>query len=273
MELRVTNKILSGELLLFGVLHLTLTPYILVSMQFPQPVIVRYLLVTSAVLYPLMITVSSFIITPWECRPITTLFTYLERQTPPPDGIVEEARIRVLNVPVIHTVSFFIRYELATLLASLYFGVTGVMPLHDNILLAIHGTVGMLFFPVFSFFLTERFLFSTRQAIAEWTRDVAIDEKRVARISLRTRLIAILLATVTAPLMALGVLMYRRIGTELGSALFEFAPDSPVMGHLFTLMFSVTAITMIAVAMEYWSRILPRILMDSPFQGWPCDSL
>lgn len=245
MELRITNKILSGELLLFGVLHLTLTPYILVSMQFPQPVIVQYLVVTSAVLYPLMIAVSSFFITPWECRPITTLETYLARQTLPPDGIVEEALIRVLNLPVIHTVSFFIRYELATLLACLYFGVTGVLPLQDNILLAIHGTVGMLFFPVFSFFLAERFLFSTRQAIAERTRDVAIDETRVVRISLRTRLIAILLATVTAPLMALGVLMYRRIGTELSSALFEFAPDSPVMSHLFTLMFSVTAITML----------------------------
>jgi signal transduction histidine kinase len=249
MELRVTNKILSGELLLFGVLHLTLTPYILVSMQFPQPVIVQYLVVTSAVLYPLMIAVSSFIITPWECRPIATLNTYLERQTPPPDGIVQEALIRVLNLPVMHTVSFFIRYELATLLACLYFGVTGVVSLQDNILLAIHGTVGMLFFPVFSFFLTERFLFSTRQAIAERTRDVAIDATRVVRISLRTRLISILLATVTAPLMALGVLMYRRIGMELSSALFEFSPDSPVMSHLFTLMFTVTAITMLLTSL------------------------
>ena len=245
MELGVSKKILSGELLLFGVMHMTLTPYILLSMQFPPSLMVQYLVITSGVLYPLMIVISSLIITPWECRPITTLGTYLARQTPPPDDVVQEARICVLNLPVIHTVSFFIRYELATLLACLYLGVTGVLTLHDNILLAMHGTVGMLFFPIFSFFLTERFLFSTRQAISERTPDVTIDKAKVVRISLRTRLVAILLATVTAPLLALGVLMYRRIGSELSSVLFEFAQDSPVMAHLFKLMFTVTAIALL----------------------------
>ena len=245
MELRVTRKILSGELLLFGVINITLTPYILLSMQFPPQIILQYLIVTSALLYPLMIAISSYIITPWECRPITTLDTYLARQAPPPDDIVQEARIRVLNLPVIHSVSFFIRYELATLLTCLYLGVNGFLPLHDNILLAIHGTIGILFFPIFSFFLTERCLFRARQAIAERTRDIAIDETKVVRINLRTRLVAILLATVTAPLMALGVLMYRRIGTELNSTLFEFAQDSPVMSQLFMLMFTVTSVTLL----------------------------
>jgi len=245
MELRISRKILSGELILFVVINVTLTPYILLSMQFIPPIILQYLIVTSAVLYPLVILLGSHIITPWECRPITTLNTYLARKATPPDVIVQEARIRVLNLPIIHTFSFFIRYELATLLACLYLGVTGVLPFQENILLAVHGTVGMLFFPIFSFFLTERFLFSIRQDIAERTRDIEIDDSRVVRISLRTRLVAILLATVTAPLMALGVLMYRRIGTELSSSLFEFASDSPVMNHLFTLIFTVTAFTLL----------------------------
>jgi len=245
MELRVTRKILASELLLFAVIHLTLTPYILTSMQFPSAVVRQYLIATSAILYPLMIVVSSFITTPWECRPIALLNSFLSRQAPPPDDIVQEARICVLNLPVIHTFLFFIRYELATLLACLYLGASGMLPLQDIFLLAVHGTIGMLFFPIFSFFLTERFLFSTRQAIAERTRDVAFDATRVVRISLRIRLVAILLATVTAPLLALGVLMYRRIGTDLGSTLFEFSRDSPVMSHLFTLMFAVTSVTLL----------------------------
>jgi signal transduction histidine kinase len=245
MELHVTRKILSSELLLFGLIHLTLTPFILLSMQFPPAVILQYLAVTSVVLYPLMIAISSFFITPWECRPITMLDEYLERRASPPDDVVQEARIRILNLPVIHTASFFIRYELAMVLACLYLGVTGVLSLPDTILLAIHGTIGMLFLPIFSFFLTERFLFSTRQAIARRTRDVAIDESRVIHISLRTRLVTTLLATVTAPLIALGFLMYRRIGKELNSTLLAFAQDSPVMTNLFTVLSAVTFVTLL----------------------------
>jgi hypothetical protein len=151
MKLHLTGKILSGEVLLFGVIHLTLTPFILLIMQFPPEVMLQYLAVTPVVLYPLTIAISSFFITPWVCRPITMLDGYLEHQASPPDDRVQEARIRVLNLPVIHTVSHFIRYECATLPACPYLGVTGVLSLPDNILPAIHGTIGMPFIPLFAF--------------------------------------------------------------------------------------------------------------------------
>ena len=153
----------------------------------------------------------------WECRPIEMLSFYQERRLEPPDDIMAAARVRTLNLPLVHAVSVLVRYQIVTFVDCLYMGTIGGLPLKENIRLMIYAVVGMAVFPIFSFFLSERLLYPVRQFLAEKTRNVRIDDSRVIQINTRTRVLSILLATVIAPLLALGALVYQRLGTELGA--------------------------------------------------------
>jgi signal transduction histidine kinase len=124
-------------------------------------------------------------------------------------------------------------------------GTVGGLPLRDNIVLGLYAGIGLAFFPIYSFFLTERLLYPVRQFLAEKTKDIMVDESRVIHINTRTRLVSILLTTVTAPLIALGVMLYRRVGVELSTVLFEFSPNHTVLDQLFNLIFVVTIAALI----------------------------
>ena len=245
MELNVSKKIIYSELVIIAVIFSTLIPYILVSMQFSTVHLFHYIFITIVVLSPIGIVSAYYFMDRWECRPIEMLSFYLKRRLEPPDDVMAEARTRALNLPVVHAATVLIRYELVTILDCLYMGTVGGLPLTENIRLGLYAGIGLAFFPIFSFFLTERLLYPVRQFLAEKTRNISIDESKVIHINTRTRLVSILLATVTAPLIALGVLVYRRVGTELSAVLFEFAPGQPVMSQLFNMIFLVTIATLI----------------------------
>src|SRR5574337_1160831 len=221
MKLNVSRKIVYSEVVIAALIVTTLVPYILVNMDFTPLQLFHYVVVTMFVLTPLGFGSLFYLTDKWECRPIEMLSYYLEHRLTPPDDIVAAARIRALNLPLVHSATVLARYELICLLDCLYMGTIGGLPLHENLRLGIYACVGIAFFPIFSFFLTERFLYPVRKVLAEKTRAVRIDETRVIKINTRTRLVSILLASVMAPLIALGALVYRRVGTELIGRLGE----------------------------------------------------
>ncbi len=245
MDLNVSKKIAYSELVIVSLIFTTLIPYIIYSMNFSPAHLFHYLFVTMAILAPLGLISLFYFIDRWECRPIEMLSFYLERRLDPPDDVVAAARIRALNLPLVHSATILIRYEIITLLDCLYMGTIGHLPLRENIVLGIYAGVGLAVYPIFSFFLTERFLYPVRQILAEKTKNIRVDESRVIRINTRTRLVSILLATVMAPLIALGVLVYRRVGMELGSLAPEGLPVHPFLSQLFTMIFLVTIATLI----------------------------
>jgi signal transduction histidine kinase len=245
MELNVSKKIIYSELVIIAVIFSTLIPYILVSMQFSTAHLFHYLFITIVILAPIGIFSAYYFMERWESRPIEMLAFYLKRRLDPPDDVMAEARTRALNLPIVHAATVLIRYELVTIFDCLYMGTIGGLPLNENIRLGLYAGIGLAFFPIFSFFLTERLLYPVRQFLAEKTRNISVDESKVIHINTRTRLVTILLATVTAPLIALGVLVYRRVGTELSAVLFQFSPGQPVMSQLFNMIFLVTIVTLI----------------------------
>ncbi len=245
MELNVSKKIIYSELVIIAVIFSTLIPYILVSMQFSTAHLFHYIFITIVILAPIGIFSAYYFMERWETRPIEMLAFYLKRRLDPPDDVMAEARTRALNLPIVHAATVLVRYELITLLDCLYMGTVGGLPLKENIRLGLYAGIGLAFFPIFSFFLTERLLYPVRQFLAEKTRNISVDESKVIHINTRTRLVTILLATVTAPLIALGVLMYRKVGMELSLMPVVFSPNQPVMNQLFNLIFLVTIATLI----------------------------
>ncbi len=248
MKLNVSAKIVYSELVIIAVIYMTCIPYILVSMDFKPMQLFHYINVTMIILSPLGIASAFYFIDRWECRPIEMLTFYLERRLDPPDDIMAAARVRTLNLPLVHAITVLIRYEIVTLLDCLYMGTIGNLPLQENIRLGIYAAVGLSIFPIFSFFLTERFLYPVRQILAEKTKDVQVDESKVIQINTRTRLLSILLATVIAPLLALGALVYHRVGTDFAVRLGSLSHAQPVMSQLFDLIFIVTVVALILAA-------------------------
>lgn len=248
MKLNVSAKIVYSELVIIAVIYMTCIPYILVSMDFKPMQLFHYINVTMIILSPLGIASAFYFIDRWECRPIEMLTFYLERRLDPPDDIMAAARVRTLNLPLVHAITVLIRYEIVTLFDCLYMGTIGNLPLQENIRLGIYAAVGLSIFPIFSFFLTERFLYPVRQILAEKTKDVQVDESKVIQINTRTRLLSILLATVIAPLLALGALVYHRVGTDFVVRLGSLSHAQPVMSQLFDLIYIVTVVALILAA-------------------------
>ena len=248
MQLNVAKKIAYSELVVVALIFTTLIPYIVFSMNFSARHLAHYIFVTMVILAPLGLLSLFYFIGRWECRPIEMFSFYLERGFDPPADVVASARVRALNLPLVHSASILIRYEIITLLDCLYMGTIGGLPLRDNVLLGIYAGGGLAVFPIFSFFLTERLLAPVRQVLAAKSADIPIDESRVIRINTRTRLVSILLATVMAPLIALGVLVYRRVGMVLSPFLLQSAPTQPVMSQLFDLIMIMTVATLILVS-------------------------
>jgi signal transduction histidine kinase len=239
MKLHVSQKIIYSEMVIAALIVTTLIPYILVSMDFTPLQLFHYINITLFILIPLGFGSLFYFTEKWECRPFEMLSFYMERRMVPPDDIVAAARVRALNLPFLHSISVLVRYEIICLLDCLYMGTIGSLPLRETVRLGVYACAGLAVFPIFSFFLTERFLYPVRQLIAEKTRAVRLDESRVIMINTRTRLVSILLATVMAPLIALGALVYRRVGVELSSRLGDIALVRSMMGQLSELIFVV----------------------------------
>jgi len=248
MKLNVSAKIVYSELVIIAVIYMTCIPYILLSMDFKPMQLFHYINVTMIILSPLGIASAFYFIDRWECRPIEMLTFYLERRLDPPDDIMAAARVRTLNLPLVHAITVLVRYELVVLFDCLYMGILGDLPLKENLRLGVYAAVGLSIFPIFSFFLTERFLYPVRQILAEKTKDVQVDESKVIQINTRTRLLSILLATVIAPLLALGALVYHRVGIDLTVRLGSLSLAQPVMSQLFDLIYIVTVIALILAA-------------------------
>ena len=248
MKLDVSKKIAYSELLVVAVIFSTIIPYIVVNMDFTPLHMFHYVNVTMLILAPIGFGSLFYFIDRWECRPIEMLSFYLERRLEPPDDVVAEARIRTLNLPLVHSASILIRYELITLFDCLYMGIVADLPLRENIRLGIYAGAGLAIFPIFSFFLTERLLYPVRRMLAEKTRAVHVDESRVIKINTRTRLVSILFATVLAPLIALGELAYRRVGSELGTLLQDVDQMQPVMSQLSTVIVVVIIVALFLAA-------------------------
>jgi len=248
MKLNVSRKIVYSEVVIAALIFTTLVPYILVSMEFTPMQLLHYVFITMFILTPLGFGTLFYFTDKWECRPIEMLSFYLERRLTPPDDVMADARVRALNLPLVHSASVLVRYEIICLLDCLYMGTIGDLPLRENLRLGIVACVGIAVFPIFSFFLTERFLYPVRRILAEKTRAVRIDETRVIKINTRTRLVSILLASVMAPLIALGALVYRRVGTELISRLGDLSVVNSVMLQLSDLIFIVTGAALLLAA-------------------------
>jgi hypothetical protein len=158
MKLNVSNKIAYSEIVIAAIIFSTLVPYILVSMYYKPIQLFHYVNITMFILAPLGFASLFYFTDRWECRPIEMLSFYLERRLAPPDDVMAAAKVRALNLPLVHSISVFARYELIVVLDCLYMGTVGGLPLKENILLGIYAAAGIAVFPIFSFFLTERFL-------------------------------------------------------------------------------------------------------------------
>src|SRR3990172_1915149 len=248
MKLNVSNKIAYSEIVIAAIIFSTLVPYILVSMYYKPMQLFHYINITMFILAPLGFASLFYFTDRWECRPIEMLSFYLERRLTPPEDVMAAAKVRALNLPLVHSVSVFARYELIVLLDCIYMGTIGGLPLKENILLGIYAATGIAVFPIFSFFLTERFLYPVRQILAEKTKTVRVDESQVIKINARTRLLSILLATVIMPLLALGALVYRRVGAELQLRLTDFSQAQRMMSQLSDLIFIVTVAAIVLAA-------------------------
>jgi signal transduction histidine kinase len=248
MRLDVSKKIAYSELVIIAVIYGTLIPYILICMDFRPIQLFHYIVVTMMILTPLGIASSYYFIDRWEGRPIEMLTFYLERRLEPPDDVMAAALVRTLNLPLLHAITVLIRYEFFTLLGCLYMGIFGGLLLKDNIRLALTAGIGLSFFPIFSFFLTERLLYPFRQILSEKTKTIQYDGSRVMQINTRTRLLFILLAAVLAPLLALGSLVYRHVGMELTARFSDLSQVQPVMSQLFNVIISVTRVALLLAA-------------------------
>ncbi len=244
-QLNVSTKIVYSELVIIAVIYATFIPYILVSMDFTPIQLFHYMNITRVILTPLGIASGFYFIDRWECRPIQMLTFYLERRLDPPDDVMAAARVRTLNLPLVHAISVLIRYEIVTLLDCIYMGTLGGLPLKETIRLGVYAAALLAVYPIFSFFLTERLLYPVRQVLIEKTKAVQIDESKVIHINTRMRLLSILLATVIVPLLALGALVYHRVGTELSATLGSVPVVQHVMSQLFSHIFIVTAVALI----------------------------
>lgn len=245
MELNVSKKIIYSELVIIAVIFSTLIPYILVSMSFSPMLLFHYVNVTMVILAPIGIFSAFYFMDRWECRPIEMLSFYMERRISPPDDIMSAARIRALNLPLVHAVSVLVRYEFVVLFDCVYMGAVGGLPLKENLRLGMYAGVGLAVFPIFSFFLTERLLYPVRQFLAEKTKSVRTDESNVIQINTRTRVLSILLATVIAPLLALSALVNHRLGVELGAWITDAAVLQAFMTRFLELIISFIGVAII----------------------------
>jgi signal transduction histidine kinase len=246
--LNVPKKIAYSEMVITSVILTTLIPYIIYNMDFQPLALFHYINVTMWILAPIGLASLFYFIDRWECRPIEMLSFYLERRLTPPDDIMAAARVRTLNLPLVHSITILIRYELIVLFDCLYMGLVAKLPLHENIRLGLYAAIGLAVYPIFSFFLTERLLSPVRQILAEKTKNMHVDESSVIHINTRTRLVIILLATVVTPLFALGALVYHRVGSALSANATQLSLVPPVMAQLSNLIFVVTGIAFILAA-------------------------
>src|SRR5512143_739506 len=247
-QLNVSTKIFYSELVIIAVIYTTFIPYILASMDFKPIHSFHYMSVAVIILTPLVIASAFYFIDRWECRPIEMLNFYFERRLDPPDDIMAAARVRALNLPLIHALSVLIRYEIVALLNCISLGTLGGLPLSENIRFGIYAAAILAVYPIFSFFLTERFLSPVRQVLAEKTKGVQNDKSKVIHINTRTRVLSILLATVIVPLLVLGALVYHRVGTELSAIPGNVSLAQHAMSQLFGLIFVVTIVVLILAA-------------------------
>ncbi len=261
MKLNVSTKIVYSELVIIAVIYTTCVPYIIACMDFKPMHLFHYINVTMVILSPLGIFSAFYFMDRWELRPIEMLTFYLERRLEPPDDIMAAARVRALNLPLVHAVTVLIRYELVTLLDCIYMGTIGGLPLRENIRLGLYAAIGLAFFPIFSFFLTERLLYPIRQILAEKTKNVRIDDSKIIQINTRTRLLSILLATMVAPLLALGALAYQRVGTELVARFGSLDQVRPVMSQLFDV---ISVVTLVALMLTGGIGILLATSISNP---------
>ncbi len=141
-----------------------------------------------------------------------------------------------------------VRYQFVVFVDCFYMGTIGGLPLAENLRLMIYAIVGMAVFPIFSFFLSERLLYPVRQFLAEKTRNARIENSRVIQINMRTRVLSILLAAIIAPLLALGALVYHRMGRILGEYGETSALVQPIMGDFLRLIVIVIVIAVIVAA-------------------------
>lgn len=248
MKLNVSQKIVLSEVVVAALMLTTLVPYILVSMDFTPLHLFHYVNITLFILAPLGLGSLFYFTDKWECRPIEMLSFYLERRLTPPDDVMAAARVRALNLPLLHSASVLVRYEVICILDCLYMVTIGRLPFRETLRLGLYACIGVTVFPIFSFFLTERFLYPVRQILAEKTRAASIDESRVIKINTRTRLVSILLATVIAPVIALGALVYRRVGIELNGSLGDPLLVRSMMGQFSNLIFIVTIAAVVLAA-------------------------
>jgi signal transduction histidine kinase len=261
MKLNVSNKIAYSELVIIAVIFTTLIPYMIVIMDYSPRHLAHYINISLFILTPLGIASAFYFMDRWECRPIEMLSFYQERRLEPPDDIMAAARIRALNLPLVHAVSVLVRYQFVVLVDCLYMGTIGGLPLAETIRLMIYAVIGMAVFPIFSFFLSERLLYPVRQFLAEKTRDVRIDNSRVIQINTRTRVLSILLAAIIAPLLALGALVYHRMGKVLGAHWETSSIIQPIMSDFLQL---ITIVIVIAIFVAAGIGILLATSISNP---------
>ncbi len=239
MNLNVSQKIIYSEVVIAALVLTTLFPYLLAIMDFAPLQLFHFVIITLFVLMPLgFASLFSFTVK-WEYRPIEMLAFYLDRRLNPPDDIMAASRVRALNLPLVHSASVLIRYEIICLLSSCYMGIAGGLPLRETLRLSIYSCIGVSIYPIFSFFLTERFLYPVRQLLAERTESVRVDESHVYTINIHTRILSILLAMVIVPLIALGALVYHRISADLANHVSNDALIQPILWELSNLIFLV----------------------------------
>lgn len=241
MLINVSKKIIASELLTISVIFLTLVPSIIFIMDFTPAQLFHYLNINMFVLLPIGLGTLFAFIDRWECRPIEMLSFYLGRRIVPPDDVTAAARTRVLNLPLVHSLSMLIRYEIATVLGCLYMWKVAGLDTREAIRLLQYSGVGLALFPVFSFFITEQFLYPIRRLLAEKTKNPRLGNRRVIMISTKTRLVAILLASVIGPLLALGMIVYRQIDSELSIFLKGSSVIREMMSHLSAIILYTTA--------------------------------
>lgn len=177
----------------------------------------------------------------WECRPIEMLSFYLERRIIAPDDVAAAARARVLNLPLVHAASALARYQIANIICCLYMWKIGGLDSSGALRLGLYAGLGLAIFPVFSFFITEQFLYPIRRILAEKTKGFRLTDHSVIVVNTKTRLVAIFLAVVITPLLILGTIVYHNIDTEIRAFLVGSSVAREMVSHISFVIVIVTA--------------------------------
>ena len=244
--LGVRGRLFMSEVAAALTIAATLGPYLIATSGFSLAETTTYLTIVATV--ALLVVAGSYVSVGSLTRPIQRF--YAHEASAPADRVatteeIDEARIATLNLPIHFTINVGVRYLLGTLLTASGMYVTGTLSLSRSIELEARAAIALLLATAAMFFVCERILRPIRQYMSLRTRGLkGLRDDRIIKLSVRTRLLVVVLIMVATPLATL----YSMFHQVLADILFP--------GNAFGLTLMTVGVFSIAAALASLMGIL-----------------